>query len=200
MITPRQQAEAGASLILDLYTFRVTGKVGDGFRIVRELVARHGKVRRLMKSARGIRCEDDVETAISEITEDVYQYLSGKEFNESSAALRCANSVIGHRAIDYVVSQNKEQQGFDRAVSMVKASSAHWLDQTEVIDGLLDLKQGISRLQFAIPVHEFVWECLVNRHSYSIRELYSFLGVSYRQARHIHQTMSDFVKETVDEL
>jgi hypothetical protein len=192
--TNLQMAEAGSKLVFDLMSFRVTGRLGDGFSIVRSLVAQHGKVRKLLSRAGFIRCEDDQHEAINQITDEVYEYLSRKAFNQPSAAIHCANVAIKHRAMDYVVHKAKEEDRHSKAVNKIRASMSLHVDRAGAIDELLDLREAIMRLPFEIQVHQFVWECLVNRHSYSIVELQDHLGVSYRQAKNINQTLSDFVR------
>jgi hypothetical protein len=186
--------ETGKALALDLLTFRVTGEVGDGFTIVRDLVKDNAKASRVFRKSSSIRCEDDVDEAVSEVSESVYQYLSSKDFCDALAVIKCAKKTIGYRAINYVVQREKEIKRKKKVDLMIQNSMATEADFTESIDKLLDLKDAVLKLVFAIPVNEFVWQCLTIRHSYTVRELQDFIGVSYRQAINIHNTLSEFFR------
>lgn len=191
-----EEFRVGRLLLLDLATFRVTGRFGDGLEVIMMLVLRSKAVRRLLEKSGLVNCEDDFHEATSSIVEGIYRYLTASGIESVIGVVHCVKKIAAYKAHSWVSEKNVANMRHRTALNALKEQRSIMVDPCETRDEIFDLHERVSRLDFALPVNEIVWQCIVNRHSYSVRELQDYSGVSFRQAVHINKTLSDSFRKS----
>lgn len=184
-----EEIDIGNLLMVDLMNVRVTGQVGGGIQTILAMVQNSGVVHHILQCSGVVNCEDDLHEAHSLISDETYAELSSKEFFNVDGLMCFVKQLIKFKARSFVRNK-KRNANREELIRQHLSARSFEVDCASCIDDLIDLKDGIEKIDFSIPVNNFVWDCLIETNSYSVRSLCAYLGVSYRQAKRIHQMLS----------